>query len=72
MYKYDAVDQRLVDERVNQYEGQLNRYLKKELSDEEFRPLRLQKAYTFNVMLPCYELQFHMVFFPQISFVNYL
>ena len=36
MYKYDAVDQRLVDERVNQYEGQLNRYLKKELSDEEF------------------------------------
>ena len=44
MYKYDAVDQRLVDERVNQYEGQLNRYLKKELSDEEFRPLRLQNG----------------------------
>ena len=38
MYKYDAVDQKLVDERVNQYEGQLKRYLKKELSDEEFRP----------------------------------
>ena len=44
MYKYDVVDQRLVDERVNQYEGQLNRYLKKELSDEEFRPLRLQNG----------------------------
>ena len=44
MYKYDAVDQKLVDERVNQYEGQLNRYLKKELSDEEFRPLRLQNG----------------------------
>ena len=44
MYKYDAVDQTLVDERVNQYEGQLNRYLKKELSDEEFRPLRLQNG----------------------------
>ena len=44
MYKYDTVDQRLVDERVNQYEGQLNRYLKKELSDEEFRPLRLQNG----------------------------
>ena len=34
----------MVDERVNQYEGQLNRYLKKELSDEEFRPLRLQNG----------------------------
>ena len=44
MYKYDAVDQKLVDERVNQYEGQLKRYLKKELSDEEFRPLRLQNG----------------------------
>ena len=44
MYKYDAVDLRLVDERVNLYEGQLNRYLKKELSDEEFRPLRLQNG----------------------------
>ena len=44
MYKYDAVDQKLVDERVSQYEGQLTRYLKKELSDEEFRPLRLQNG----------------------------
>lgn len=44
MYKYDEIDQRLVDERVDQYEGQLNRYLKKELSDEEFRPLRLQNG----------------------------
>ena len=44
MYKYDAIDQRLVDERVNQYEGQLSRYLNKELSDEEFRPLRLQNG----------------------------
>ncbi|MDC0877929.1 nitrite/sulfite reductase, partial [Methylophilaceae bacterium] len=44
MYKYDAIDQKLVDERVNQYEGQLSRYLNKELSDEEFRPLRLQNG----------------------------
>ncbi len=44
MYKYDEVDQKLVDERVEQYEGQLKRYLTKELSDEEFRPLRLQNG----------------------------
>ncbi len=44
MYKYDHIDQRLVDERVDQYAGQLQRYLNKELSDEEFRPLRLQNG----------------------------
>lgn len=44
MYKYDSVDQALVDERVAQYEGQLSRYLNKELTDEEFRPLRLQNG----------------------------
>lgn len=44
MYKYDHIDQRLVDQRVDQYAGQLQRYLNKELSDEEFRPLRLQNG----------------------------
>ena len=44
MYKYDQIDQKLVDERVNQYSDQLHRYLNKELSDEEFRPLRLQNG----------------------------
>lgn len=44
MYKYDAVDHKLVDERVNQYKNQLDRYLNKELTDEEFRPLRLQNG----------------------------
>ncbi len=44
MYKYDQIDQKIVNERVDQYQGQLNRYLNKELSDEEFRPLRLQNG----------------------------
>ena len=44
MYIYDQVDQKLVDERVNQYSGQLKRYLNNELTDEEFRPLRLQNG----------------------------
>ena len=44
MYKYDSLDQTLVNERVNQYEGQLTRFLNKELSEEEFRPLRLQNG----------------------------
>lgn len=44
MYKYDAIDQKLVDERVTQYRDQTRRYLKGELTEEEFRPLRLQNG----------------------------
>ena len=44
MYKYTTLDQTIVQERVNQYRDQLNRYFTGELSDEEFRPLRLQNG----------------------------
>ena len=44
MYKYDKLDQQIVDERVTQYRDQTRRYLAKELSEEEFRPLRLQNG----------------------------
>lgn len=44
MYKYDAIDQTIVDERVAQYRDQTRRYLAGELSDDEFRPLRLQNG----------------------------
>jgi len=44
MYKYDEIDQQIVDERVAQYRDQVRRYLAGELSDEEFRPLRLQNG----------------------------
>jgi sulfite reductase (NADPH) hemoprotein beta-component len=44
MYKYDEIDQQLVDERVSQYRDQTRRYLAGELSEEEFRPLRLQNG----------------------------
>jgi sulfite reductase (NADPH) hemoprotein beta-component len=44
MYKYDKIDQQNVNERVAQYRDQTRRYLAGELSDEEFRPLRLQNG----------------------------
>lgn len=44
MYKYDEIDQAIVDERVAQYRDQVRRYLASELSEEEFRPLRLQNG----------------------------
>ncbi len=44
MYRYDAFDHRLVAERVAQFRDQTRRYLAGELSDDEFRPLRLQNG----------------------------
>ncbi len=44
MYCYDAFDQRIVDERVAQFRDQTRRYLAGELSEDEFRPLRLQNG----------------------------
>ncbi len=45
MYRYTDIDQRLVDERVAQFRSQLTRWQKGELSDDEFRPLRLQNGF---------------------------
>ena len=44
MYKYDVIDQKIVDERVAQFRGQTERFLSGELSEDEFRPLRLQNG----------------------------
>jgi sulfite reductase (NADPH) hemoprotein beta-component len=44
MYRYDDIDQQLVDERVRQYAGQLERHLAGSLSEDDFRPLRLQNG----------------------------
>ena len=44
MYKYDDYDHALVQARVAQFRGQTERYLAGKLSDDEFRPLRLQNG----------------------------
>ncbi len=44
MYQYDHYDQTLVDERVAQFRGQVRRYLAGELTEDEFRPLRLMNG----------------------------
>ncbi len=44
MYVYDAIDQRLVDERVAQFRDQTRRFLDGRLSEDDFRPLRLQNG----------------------------
>ena len=44
MYQYDSTDQALVDQRVAQFRDQTRRYLAGELSEDEFRPLRLRNG----------------------------
>jgi len=44
MYKYDAIDRQLILDRVEQFRDQVNRWQAGELTDDEFRPLRLQNG----------------------------
>lgn len=48
MYRHDQYDQTLIRERVAQFRDQTRRYLAGELSDDEFRPLRLQNGLYFE------------------------
>src|ERR1700726_541958 len=44
MYRYDAMDKTLVNERVSQFRDQTRRFLSGELNDDEFRHLRLRNG----------------------------
>jgi sulfite reductase (NADPH) hemoprotein beta-component len=44
MYIYDEIDQQLVNERVAQVRDQMRRYFAGQLSEDDFRPLRLQNG----------------------------
>jgi sulfite reductase (NADPH) hemoprotein beta-component len=59
MYRYDEFDETLVRERAKQFRGQVERRLKGELKEENFKPLRLQNgvylqlhAYMLRVAIP--------------------
>src|SRR5258708_4427448 len=44
MYRYDEFDAAMVRERVEQFRYQVERRLKGELNEEEFKPLRLRNG----------------------------
>ena len=44
MYIYDEYDRTIVNERVEQFRDQTRRFLAGELSEDEFRPLRLMNG----------------------------
>ncbi|OWW19135.1 nitrite/sulfite reductase [Noviherbaspirillum denitrificans] len=59
MYRYDQYDHQIVKERVAQYADQVRRRLANELTEDEFRPLRLQNglyyqrhAYMLRIAVP--------------------
>ncbi|MGE0121113.1 MAG: nitrite/sulfite reductase [Dongiaceae bacterium] len=59
MYRYDDYDRTLVDERVEQFRDQVQRRVAGELSDDEFKPLRLMNglylqlhAYMLRIAIP--------------------
>mgnify|MGYP000435452760 FL=1 len=59
MYRYDEFDHQLVNERVAQFSGQVARRLSGELTEDEFKPLRLMNgvylqlhAYMLRIAVP--------------------
>src|ERR1051325_4445563 len=59
MYLYDDIDQRLVDERVRQFRGQTERFLAGQLSEDEFRALRLRNGLYIQRYAPMLRLAVH-------------
>ena len=52
MYRYDNIDQTLVAERVAQFRDQTRRFLAGELSEDEFKPLRLRNGLYIQTHAP--------------------
>ncbi|WP_029008858.1 nitrite/sulfite reductase [Azospirillum halopraeferens] len=59
IYHYDEIDRQFVRERVAQFRGQVERRLRGELSEDEFKPLRLMNglylqlhAYMLRIAIP--------------------
>ncbi len=59
MYRYDTLDQTIVDERVAQFRDQVRRRMLGEITEDEFKPLRLMNglylqlhAYMLRVAIP--------------------
>jgi sulfite reductase (NADPH) hemoprotein beta-component len=59
MYRYDEYDQAIVDARVAEFKDQVGRRLRNEISEDQFKPLRLMNglylqlhAYMLRVAIP--------------------
>jgi sulfite reductase (NADPH) hemoprotein beta-component len=74
MYVYDEIDQRLVEQRVAQFTDQTRRFLAGELSEEEFRTLRLQNGLYIQRHAPMLRvaIPYGMLTSPQLRMLAYV
>jgi sulfite reductase (NADPH) hemoprotein beta-component len=56
MYRYDEHDRKILAERVAQFRDQTRRFLAGELTEDEFRPLRLQNGLYIQRHAPMYRI----------------
>ncbi len=56
MYKYDAYDQQLIEERAAQYRDQTDRFLRGEIPDDEFLQLRLRNGLYVQRLAPMFRI----------------
>ena len=68
MYKYSKIDKRIVHNRTKEFKYQVNRRLNGDLSEEEFKPLRLMNglylqlhAYMLRIAIPYGELSYEQL-----------
>jgi len=59
MYQYDAIDKAFVEDRTNEFKGQVARRLSGEITEDQFKPLRLMNglylqlhAYMLRIAIP--------------------
>lgn len=52
MYQYDTYDRELVEARVREFDAQTRRYIAGELTDDQFKPLRLMNGLYFQRQAP--------------------
>ena len=69
MYKYTKLDKEIVSHRVEEFRDQVNRRIRGELSEDEFKPLRLMNglylqlhAYMLRIAIPYGELSSQQMF----------
>jgi len=52
MYQYDEYDQAMVDARVEEFRGQVARRMAGEITEDQFKPLRLMRTGSISSCTP--------------------
>lgn len=74
MYQYDEYDQTMIDQRVEQFRDQTRRFLAGELTEEQFRPLRLMNGLYIQTHAPMLRvaIPYGMMSAPQVRMIAHV